>query len=42
MRVLLAIVALMLVAATAWAAGCPSGSHHHCVQTKKGVQCYCR
>jgi hypothetical protein len=42
MRVLLAILALALMASTVLAAGCPPGSHHHCVQTKKGVQCYCR
>jgi hypothetical protein len=42
MKVLLAIAALALVASPALAAGCPPGSAHHCVQTKKGVQCYCR
>jgi len=41
-KLLLAILALALATSAALAAGCPSGSQHHCVQTKKGVQCYCR
>jgi hypothetical protein len=42
MKLLLAIVALALLATSALAAGCPPGSKQHCLQTKKGVQCYCR
>jgi hypothetical protein len=42
MRFLLAILSLALLASSALAAGCPPGSKQHCVQTKNGVQCYCR
>jgi hypothetical protein len=42
MRFVLLVVALALAASTAWAAGCPPGTKHRCVQTKSGVQCYCR
>lgn len=38
----LAAVAAVLIGTTAWAAGCPPGSKRHCVQTKSGIQCYCR
>jgi hypothetical protein len=41
-RLLLAIIALALVTSSALAAGCPPGSKQRCVQTKNGVQCYCR
>jgi hypothetical protein len=36
------IVALAFAVSTAWAAGCPAGTKQRCVQTKKGVECYCR
>jgi hypothetical protein len=42
MRVVLAFVLLVFAASIAWAAGCPPGTKHRCVQTKSGVQCYCR
>ena len=42
MKLLLAIVALALASSTVWAAGCPPGTKQRCVQTKTGVQCYCR
>jgi hypothetical protein len=39
-------LALVIVTSAAWAAagaaGCPPGSKRHCVQTKSGIQCYCR
>ena len=41
-KVLLAILALVLATSSALAVGCPPGSKQHCLQTKKGVQCYCR
>ncbi|HLG45083.1 MAG TPA: hypothetical protein VKY24_02490 [Reyranella sp.] len=36
------MAALLLIGAAAFAAGCPAGSKRHCVQTKSGIQCYCR
>ncbi len=43
MRLLLMIAALTLASSTVWAgAGCPPGTKQYCVQTKTGVQCYCR
>jgi hypothetical protein len=42
MRIVLTIVVLALAVSTAFAAGCPAGTKHRCVQTKSGVQCYCR
>jgi hypothetical protein len=41
MKLLLVIVALALASSAALAAGCPPGTKSYCVQTKKGVQCYC-
>jgi hypothetical protein len=35
-------LAIVLMSAAALAAGCPPGTKRHCVQTKSGVQCYCR
>jgi hypothetical protein len=40
--VLAAAVAALFIGTVAWAAGCPPGSKRHCVQTKSGIQCYCR
>jgi hypothetical protein len=39
---ILVSVAAMLVASAALAAGCPPGTKRHCLQTRSGVQCYCR
>jgi len=41
-KLLLTIVALALASSAALAAGCPPGTKQRCVQTKGGVQCYCR
>ena len=42
MRILLSIVALILVSSTVFAAACPPGTKHQCVQSKKGsVVCSC-
>jgi hypothetical protein len=42
MKFVLALVLFAVAASTALAAGCPAGTKHYCVQTKSGVQCYCR
>jgi hypothetical protein len=39
---LAAAVAAVLIGTAALAAGCPPGTKRHCVQTKSGIQCYCR
>ena len=39
LSVLTALMALL--AASAWAAGCPAGSKQRCTQTKSGITCYC-
>jgi hypothetical protein len=43
MRLAIILMAVLAFAAsTAWPAGCPAGTKQRCVQTKKGVECYCR
>jgi len=38
----LVCMVLALVASAAVAAGCPAGTKRYCLQTKSGVQCFCR